>query len=59
MEQRMKSTLGVILLIGFVLSTPKLIAFAAVATTDGGGGAYYLADQPGSQYNGPENFWSE
>lgn len=55
----MKSTLGVILLIGAVLGTPAFIALAAVAANDGGGGAYHATHQPGSEYHGPENFWSE
>lgn len=55
----MKGSLGAIVLIGVVLSSLKLIALAAVATSDGAGAAYYAADLPGSQYHGPENFWAE
>lgn len=55
----MKSTLGAIILIGVVLGTPAFIALAAVAAGNGGGAAYHVTAQPGSQYHGPENFWSE
>ena len=58
----MKSTLGAILLIGVVLGAPALIALAAVAAGDGGSAAftaYHVTAHPGSEYHGPENFWSE
>ena len=55
----MKSTLGAIALIGVVLGAPTLIALAAVASNDSGVSSHYVTDQPGSEYHGPENFWSE